>query len=73
MSKLKKQYPPLEHVVTPTVPTAQAAFYLNRKPQTLRIWSYKESGPIQPLKIGRRCAWPTKELKKLLGVGYERE
>lgn len=71
MSKLKKQYPPLEHVITPTVPTAQAAFYLNRKPQTLRIWSYKESGPIQPLKIGRRCAWPTKELRVLLGVDRE--
>lgn len=34
-----QQFPPLELVNRPTVPTEQAAHYLNRRPQTLRTWA----------------------------------
>lgn len=62
-------FPPLEHVTRPTVSTEQAAHYLNRRPQTLRTWSMKDGiGPIRPLRINNRLAWPVADLKKLLGV-----
>ena len=36
MQTLTNQFTPLEQVTRPTVPTADAAHYLNRRPQTLR-------------------------------------
>ena len=50
------------------LPTDCAAFHLNRKPQTLRLWSMSGSGPICPLRINGRLAWPVAEIKRLLGV-----
>ena len=62
------QFPPLEAVNSPTVITEQAAYYLNRRPQTLRIWACREDGPIRPIRINGRLAWPVSELKNLLGM-----
>lgn len=59
---------PLNNVTRPTVPTNEAAFYLNRQPQTLRCWACLENGPIHPLRINGRLAWSTSELKSLLKV-----
>lgn len=50
------------------VPTDCAAFHLNRKPQTLRLWAMSGSGPIDPLRINGRLAWPVAEIKRLLGL-----
>lgn len=61
-------YPPLEQVTRPTVPTEQAAYYLDRKPQTMRSWACLENGAIRPIRINKRLAWPVKEIKKVLGV-----
>lgn len=61
------QYPPLECVTRPTVPTPQAAYYLNRAQQTLRIWAMRDY-PIRPLRIYGRLAWKTADLRKLLGL-----
>ena len=63
-----QQFPPLELVNRPTVPTEQAAYYLNRKPQTCRAWACLENGPIRPLRISGRLAWPVSELRRVLGV-----
>jgi hypothetical protein len=49
-----KQFPPLESVTRPTVDTAAAAYYLNRKPQTCRIMG--------------RLAWSVAEIRAVLGV-----
>ena len=62
------QYPPLEHVTSPGVPTPQAAHYLTRKPQTLREWACTENGPLRPMRINGRLAWPVAELRRVLGV-----
>ncbi|MBL0011352.1 MAG: hypothetical protein IPP22_10875 [Nitrosomonas sp.] len=59
---------PLESVTRPTVPTEQAAYYLDRKPQTMRAWACLDNGAIRPLRINGRLAWPVKEIKKVLGV-----
>jgi len=61
------QFPPLEMVTRPTVPTDQVAYYLNRKPQTCRAWACFENGPIRPLRINGRLAWPVSEIRTLLG------
>lgn len=63
-----RQFPKLEMVNRPTVPTEQAAHYLNRRPQTLRVWACRENGPIRPIRINGRLAWPVHELLGLLGV-----
>jgi len=61
-------FQPLEHVTKPNLTTAEAAFHLNRRPQTLRGWACNEDGPLRPLRISGRLAWPTNELRRVLGV-----
>lgn len=64
----ENKFPPLELVNRPTVPTEQAAYYLNRRPQTLRGHACMENGPIRPLRINGRLAWPVSELRRVLGM-----
>lgn len=66
--RVASPYPPLEQVARPAVTTAEAAYYLNRQPQTLRGWACLENGPIRPRRVGGRLAWEVSELKRLLGV-----
>ena len=61
-------FPPLEHINRPNVPTQQAAYYLDRRPQTMRIWAMREDGPLRPLRINGRLAWPVSELRRVLGM-----
>lgn len=63
-----QQFPPIELVNRPTVPTPQAAYYLNRAQQTLRIWAMREDGPVRPIRVNGRLAWPVAEIKRALGV-----
>lgn len=65
---MKTDFPKLESVNRPTVETAAAAFYLNRQPQTLRGHACYEDGPIRPLRVNGRLAWPVSEIKRVLGV-----
>jgi hypothetical protein len=61
-------YPPLVLVTKPNLTTAELAYYLDRAPQTLRIWACRENGPIRPKRIGGILAWPTADAKVLAGV-----
>lgn len=63
-----QQFPSLESVTRPTVDTASAAYYLNRRPQTMRGWACLENGPLRPVRINGRLAWPVSELRRVLGV-----
>ena len=64
-----QQFPPLESVTRPTVDTAAAAYYLNRRPQTLRTWAMNSgTGPVSCIRISGRLAWPVSELRRVLGV-----
>jgi hypothetical protein len=58
----------LAHETRIAVDTATAAYYLNRAPQTLRAWACHESGPLRPIRVHGRLAWPVAELRRLLGV-----
>jgi hypothetical protein len=66
-----KEFQPLGQVTLTTVPTAHAAYYLNRQPQTLRAWASLENGPIRPIKINSRLAWPVDQIKMLLKGGVQ--
>lgn len=62
------QYLPLEQVTKPNLTTAETAYYLDRRPQTLRVWACLESGPIRPIRISGLLAWNTTAVKTLAGV-----
>lgn len=68
MASKPNKYPALESVTSPTVTTAAAAYYLNRAQQTVRIWACRECGPIRPLRIHGRLAWPVADIKRLVWV-----
>lgn len=68
MASKATQYPPLEQETRSHIPTAPTAFYLGRAQQTVRIWACRENGPIRPIRIHGRLAWPVAEIKRLLGV-----
>lgn len=64
-----QHFPPLEQVTRPTVPTEQAAYYLNRRPQTLRTWAMNSgTGPVPCIRINGRLAWPVAGIRAALGV-----
>jgi hypothetical protein len=52
------------------VPTSTAAAWLNRSPQTLRKWACYENGPLRPVRINGRLAWPTIEIRRVMKL-YE--
>jgi hypothetical protein len=66
--QISTNYPALDSIARPTVETAAAAYYLNRKQQTLRGWACFDNGPIRPLRINGRLAWPVSRIKELTGV-----
>lgn len=59
---------PLTQETRAALPTQEAAYHLNRAQQTMRLWAMRGDGPIQPLRINGRLAWPVSELKRVLGV-----
>jgi hypothetical protein len=59
---------PLHRVVRPMLTTAEAAYYLNRKPQTLRVWACKENGPLRPVRLHGRLGWPVAAVRRYLGL-----
>jgi hypothetical protein len=61
-------FPPLALVNKPNLTTAETAYYLNRRPQTLRGWACLENGPLRPNRIGGLLAWNTTTVKALAGV-----
>lgn len=68
--KESQQFPPLDKITRPTVPTNDAAYYLNRQPQTLRTWHSLGIGPIRPIILFGKLAWPVQEIRALLGDSH---
>ena len=65
-----EQYLPLEQVTKPNLTTAETAYYLNRRPQTLRGWAcHSGTGPMVPKRIGGLLAWSTATVKSLALAG----
>jgi hypothetical protein len=59
---------PLERETRANLPTPEAAFHLNRAQQTLRLWAMRENGPIRPIRVNGRLAWPVADLRRVLQV-----
>ena len=59
---------PLALETRAAITTAEAAGHLNRAQQTLRLWAMREDGPVRPLRINGRLAWPVSELRRVLGL-----
>ena len=68
---LEPQYQPLELVTRPVLTTKELCYYANIAEQTAWVWACKESGPVRPIRIGRRLGWPTAAVKKLCGVATQ--
>ena len=62
------QLTPLALETRTALPTPEAAGHLSRAQQTLRLWAMREDGPIRPLRVHGRLAWPVADIKRLLGV-----
>jgi hypothetical protein len=50
------------------VKTAIAAHWLGRQEQTLRGWACLENGPLRPIRVSGKLAWPVADIRRLLGV-----
>jgi hypothetical protein len=70
VQNLLAQYPPLPTVTRTHVDTAAAAYYLNRRPQTLRGWASAETFPdgLRPVRVNGRLAWSVAAIKAVIGV-----
>ena len=60
--------PPLDRETRSHLSTLEAAYHLNRAPQTLRIWAMRDDGPIRPVRLHGRLLWPVAALRRLLGL-----
>lgn len=71
-AQIQQSFSPLEHVTRTIVTTEEAAFYLNRRPQTMRsIASTQPAGMPRPLKINGRLAWRVADIKAVLNGTFE--
>ena len=64
-------FTPLALETRPAVDTAAAAaYYLSRRPQTLRGWASAENFPdgLRCNRINGRLSWPVESIRRLLGV-----
>lgn len=61
-----QNFPPLAQETRTAVPTKAAAYYLSRKPQTLRAWACLENGPLRPVRINGRLSWRVAEILAVL-------
>jgi hypothetical protein len=64
-----QSFPPLVLESRTAVPTEAAAYYLSRKPQTLRAWACLENGPIRPVRINGRLSWRVADIQTVLNGG----
>lgn len=49
-----------------TVDTATAAQYLNRQARTLHQWHCYGKGPVSPVTVSGRLAWPLADIRRLM-------
>lgn len=68
--RVAQQYIPLAQEKRTHVDTNAAAYYLNRRPQTLRGWHCHGDFPIvglRPLVLNGRLAWSVAAIKAAMG------
>ncbi len=68
MAMQVSQLIPLAQETRANLPTNEAARHFNRAEQTLRLWAMREDGPVRPIRICGRLAWPVADMKRVLNV-----
>lgn len=63
----RSNFVPLDLEQRTHVDTASAAYHLGRRAQTMRVWASTQQGPIRPVRVNGRLAWPVAEIRQLLG------
>lgn len=66
----EQKFPPLDQETRSHVSTECAAFHLMRKPQTMRAYACLENGPLRPIRIAGRLAWPVADMRRILKTGH---
>lgn len=61
-----QSFPPLAQETKTAVTTEVAAYYLSRKPQTLRAWACLDNGPIRPVRVHGRLSWSIADIQSVL-------
>lgn len=66
---MNRIFPALENETRTTVDTKTAAYYLNYSTQSLRLWSHKGTGPLQPIRMkgANKLQWRVADIRKLVG------
>jgi len=59
---------PLSQETRTHVSTRVMCVHLQRKEQTARGWACLENGPLRPIRVNGRLAWPVADIRRLLGV-----
>lgn len=59
---------PLDKEIRTHVSTKVMCYHLDRKEQTARGWACHEDGPIRPIRVNGRLAWPVDDIRRILGV-----
>jgi hypothetical protein len=67
--KLKQCFPWIGSETRSHVETACAAYWMNRKPQTLRAWASQENGPLRPTRVNGRLAWSVSAIRLIMNDG----
>lgn len=67
--KSARRFPAIATETRSHVETSCAAFWMNRKPQTLRAWASLENGPLRPTRVNGRLAWPVSEIRMIMNGG----
>jgi hypothetical protein len=59
---------PLDQESRTHVSTAVMCHHIGRKEQTARGWACHEDGPLRPIRVNGRLAWPVADIRRILGV-----
>ena len=59
-------FAPLESVSKPLLTISEVAHYLNRRPQTVRVWTSRDTAPIPVIRINGKPAFRTIDVRNLI-------
>jgi hypothetical protein len=64
---------PLDQETRSHVSTTVMCCHLGRQEQTARGWACREDGPLRPIRVNGRLAWPVADIRRILGVATKVE
>lgn len=65
---LPPDFVPLHEERRSHISTRLMCLHIGRKEQTARGWACNEDGPLRPIRVNGRLAWPVADIKRLMGV-----